>query len=251
MEKKWECAVFDMDGTTLDTVGDLQEAINYAMGQAGLRSDFTLRDAAAFFGSGIRVAAVRALSLERGGALADLERIGTEGDGTVEENAAEADRIAAIFRPYYTAHSEQQTCPYPGVTELLEELRGAGIRTAVVSNKPDAAVQLLCEKYFPSMLDAAMGEQEPDIRRKPAPDMVLKVLEQLGFTPEQAVYIGDSEVDLETAANCGMDCIIVTWGFRSRAFLEAHGARVIADSAGELEKLLLQSREGLQNKPVN
>ena len=245
MEKKWECAVFDMDGTTLDTVGDLRDAINYAMGQAGHRSDFSLQDAAAFFGSGIRVAAVRALCLERGAALADLEQIGTEGDGTVAENAAEADRIAAIFRPYYTAHSEQLTRPYPGVAELLKALRGAGIRTAVVSNKPDAAVQLLCEKYFPSLLDGAMGEQEPDIRRKPAPDMVFKVLKRLGISPERAVYIGDSEVDLETAANCGMDCIIVTWGFRSRAFLEAHGAQEIADSAGELAEMLLQNKEGL------
>ena len=90
-----------------------------------------------------------------------------------------------------------------------------------------------------------MGEQEPDIRRKPAPDMVFKVLKRLGISPERAVYIGDSEVDLETAANCGMDCIIVTWGFRSRAFLEAHGAQEIADSAGELAEMLLQNKEGL------
>ena len=104
---------------------------------------------------------------------------------------------------------------------------------AVVSNKPDPAVQKLTADDFQGLFDLALGEQ-PQIRRKPAPDMVLKALKDLGLTPEQAVYIGDSEIDIQTAENAGLDCLSVTWGFRSKTFLQNHGARFLVDTPEEI-----------------
>ncbi len=144
-------------------------------------------------------------------------------------------RIQDIFRPYYAAHCAIQTGEYTGISQLLRQLRANGIQTTVVSNKPDPAVQKLTADYFQDLFDFSLGEQ-PQIRRKPAPDMVLKALKDLGLTPEQAVYIGDSEIDIQTAKNAGLDCISVTWGFRSKTFLEKHGARFLIDTPEEIAR---------------
>ena len=231
-------AVFDMDGTILDTAEDLRLAMNHAMGETGHRSGFTREDAYFFFGSGVLVAIRRALLRERGAGYEALLDVGTEREAPVsEETARETERIRAVYAPYYQAHCEDHTGPYPGVPEALRALRAAGIRTAVVSNKPDAATRLLAAQRFGGLFDLAVGEHA-GVRRKPAPDMTLSALRRLGVSPAEAAYIGDTEIDLQTAENAGLPCVAVTWGFRSRAFLERRGAEIFADSAEEmLERL--------------
>ena len=214
---RYKAAVFDMDGTILNTLDDLCASLNHAMAETGHRSDFTPGEVGAFFGSGAEEAMARALR--------------TEGGGSTEPE--EARRVFEVFRVWYPAHCEINTRPYPGVLELLTKLRERGVKTAVVSNKLDAAVQALCKTHFPGLFDAHLGEREI-VRRKPAPDMTLAALERLGVPPSEAVYIGDSEVDLLTAENAGTDCVAVSWGFRSRDFLEAHGAARIADDPAAL-----------------
>ena len=212
--------IFDLDGTLLDTLDDLAAATNHALQANGLppRSREEVR---AFVGNGIPKLAARAVP-----------------EGTPPETEA---AVLAELLAYYKIHCREKTGPYPGIPELLSALRDRGIGTAVVSNKADAAVQILCEAYFPGLYDRCVGEK-PDVRRKPAPDSVNAVLAALDVSREAAVYVGDSDVDIQTAANAGLPCVSVTWGFRSRDFLEEHGARVFADSAEELKDLLLQMK---------
>ena len=181
------------------------------------------------------MAITRALAIEKGiASYEQLEYVGQDGDTiTPRVDAQEVRRIQDIFRPYYAAHCAIQTGEYAGISPLLRQLRATGIQTAVVSNKPDPAVQKLTADYFQGLFDLALGEQ-PQIRRKPAPDMVLKALKDSGLTPEQAVYIGDSEIDIQTAENAGLDCLSVTWGFRSKTFLQNHGARFLVDTPEEI-----------------
>jgi phosphoglycolate phosphatase len=139
------------------------------------------------------------------------------------------------FRQHYMEHSLDTTRPYDGIAELLTALKGAGKHTAVVSNKFDAATKALCAHFFPDTIEVAIGEHEAQgIRKKPAPDTVMEALRQLGVTKEGAVYVGDSEVDVQTARNSGLPCISVLWGFRDQAFLEAHGATTFARKPGEI-----------------
>ncbi len=211
-------AIFDMDGTILDTLEDLQDSLNYALAQHGypVRSYVQVRRAV---GNGIRTLIVRSLP-----------------DGT-EEATIEA--VFQTFMPHYQAHCADKTRPYAGINEVILHLRRSGVLCAVLSNKADAAVQSLCASYFPDCFDLAAGER-PGIPRKPAPDAVHSLLETLHIPPEGAVYIGDSEVDFATAQNAGVDCIMVTWGFRDRPELEALGAEVFVDTPKALLPLLLE-----------
>ncbi|MBQ8974982.1 MAG: HAD family hydrolase, partial [Oscillospiraceae bacterium] len=142
---------------------------------------------------------------------------------------------------YYPYHCEIKTRPYDGVSDMIRLLRENGIMTAVVSNKMDKSVQALCVKHFDGLVDVAAGENEPHVKRKPAPDMTKKVMQELGVTPEEAVYIGDSEIDMQTAENSGLKCISVAWGFRTREFLEEHGASMIIDSVDELPDAIMRT----------
>ena len=214
---RYRLAIFDMDGTILDTLEDLAAAGNHALSECGMPQR-TVDEVRQFVGNGIRNYLNLAVP-----------------SGTP---AAEVDRVLEAFTPYYAAHCADRTAPYPGITALLETLRSAGMQTAVVSNKPDYGVQALCGQYFPGLFDAAAGERE-GVRRKPAPDAVDAVLDALQIPREEAVYIRDSDVDIETARNAGMPCISVSWGFRSAAFLQEHGASQIVEDADALEKLLL------------
>ena len=142
-----------------------------------------------------------------------------------------------------------KTAPYEGILPLLKRLKESGLRIGVVSNKFDTAVKGLCERYFPGCIDAAAGEREAEgIRRKPAPDMVFTAAERLGVKREDCLYIGDSEVDLQTAKNAGMDCISVCWGFRDAEFLKQAGATQLVHTPKELEKLLLGESDNLEHK---
>ena len=128
--------------------------------------------------------------------------------------------------------------PFPGVIELIRTLKDAGVKVAVVSNKPDPAVQSLCRDYFPDLFDYAVGEKE-GVKRKPSPDMVRSALAELGVPAEQAVYIGDSEVDIQTAQNAGLDCICVDWGFRTKKDLVRSGAKTIVSTCDEIRNILI------------
>lgn len=212
-------AVFDLDGTLLNTLDDLFVSVNHALRENGC-PERTKDEVRAALGNGMK-ALVHLCAPE--GASPELE-----------------EAIGATFKPHYAAHCEDHTAPYPGIPEMLERLRAAGVRLAVVSNKGDFAVQELIARQFPDAFDAVLGEcEERGIRKKPAPDMVEAAIKRLGAPREGLVYIGDSEVDLATAANVGCDCVICSWGFRSRDQLVADGARTIVDTPDQLGRVLL------------
>lgn len=213
----YQAAVFDLDGTLLDTLTDLYTATNAALAAFGYPPR-TREEVRAFVGNGVGLLIHRALPA-----------------ATPPEREAE---VLAFFREYYAAHCREATAPYPGIPALLRALRDAGVRVAVVSNKFDAAVKDLCRAYFGDAVEVAVGES-PTVRRKPAPDAVLSALRTLGVPLSGAVYIGDSDVDIATAAAAGLPCISVLWGFRDRDFLAAHGAATYAATAEELRALLL------------
>ncbi len=231
---KYKAAIFDMDGTVLDTVRDLAAALNYALYETGHTVSVDYTAAALCFGSGVKVAVQRALAMESGFSREQLLLIGTEKQ-QLPDNASdeEVDRIERVYRPYYQEHSAEQTCEYEGISELLRQLHAAGIKTAIVSNKPHPAVSVLSEKYFPGLFDYAVGEQ-PALRRKPHGDMIEAALKELDIDKEDAVYIGDTEIDILTAMHTGMDCVCVSWGFRDRDFLKSQGAELIVDNMRQL-----------------
>lgn len=232
--KQYDAYIFDMDGTVLNTMDDLKDAVNHSMEKTGHRHDYDGRTTGLLFGSAVKVALTRALLLEEGVDERDLVQVGTPADTLSERiDEAEVDKILEIYKPYYQIHCNDKTRPYDGIMELVRALKRDGRKSAVVSNKPDPAVQKLNEDHFGGIFDYAIGES-PAYARKPAPDMVWKALEVLGVKAENAVYIGDTEVDLETAARCGMDCIAVTWGFRPRYFLEERGAECIVERPDEI-----------------
>lgn len=202
--------LFDLDGTLLDTVQDLTDAVNYIVTKYGYPS-CSREQVMAATGNGARELI--------NGCLPN------------EEATAEFDKILEEFKVYYEAHSCIKTAPYEGMLSLLEKLQAGGCKVGIVSNKPHGAVQELAAKFFPGL--PAFGERA-GIARKPAPDMVFAALEELGVTAEGAVYIGDSEVDVATAKNAHMPLIAVSWGFRGRELLEQCGAVQIADTWEEV-----------------
>lgn len=214
---KYKLAIFDMDGTILNTIDDLAASLNAVLEKSGFPTR-TMDEVISFVGDGLRTL------IERG-----------VPDGSDSETV---DRVLADFKAYYAVHCADRTAPYDGIIELLKNLRTNGCMTAVVSNKVDDAVQELCKKYFDGLFDYAVGERS-GILRKPAPDSVNEVLEKLNVSRENAVYIGDSEVDIKTAENAGMDSIIVEWGFRERDFLLKKGAKTIVSAAKEIENIVL------------
>lgn len=236
----YTAAIFDMDGTILDTLEDLAASLDTALEQTGHKHTFTCRDVGSFFGSGAQVAVTRALAVEANRVTngEQLEAIGSNvGIQELGLDEAEVERVRKAFAAHYSEHCNDHTKPYPGILGLLSALRQSGVVCAVVSNKMDPEVRRLADLHFPGLLDISVGERA-DVRRKPAPDAVLRVAELLEIEPSEAVYIGDSEIDLLTAQNANMPCIAVSWGFRSRAFLEHHHASPIADNANELAELI-------------
>lgn len=206
--------IFDLDGTLLNTLEDLTDSVNYAMEKFGFPVH-TIEEIRSFVGNG---------------APKLIERSIPQG---TENPSYEA--VLAAFKEHYAAHCEDKTKPYEGVMELLAQLKEKGYRMAVVSNKFDGAVKRLCKKYFGSYLETAIGESA-DVKRKPAPDTVYRALHELSCDGSRAVYVGDSEVDIQTAKNASLPCISVTWGFRTEEQLKAAGAE---------EKFMLSSPLGL------
>jgi phosphoglycolate phosphatase len=211
---RYQTYVFDLDGTLLDTLGDLAASTNYALRTHGM-PEHSLDDVRRFVGNGVRVL---------------MERAVPQG---VENPQFEA--AFQTFREHYMQHSLDTTKPYDGILETLETLKAEDCRLAVVSNKMMAATQELCRHFFRDTIEVAIGEHEAQgIRKKPAPDTVNEAFRQLGVGKERAVYVGDSDVDILTARNSGLPCISVLWGFRDRDFLIQHGAETFISAPSEL-----------------
>lgn len=209
---KYESYIFDLDGTLLNTLHDLAASCNYALRACGMK-ERTIDEVRMFVGNGVRMLMVRAIP-------------GGEQNPRFEE-------ALSIFRDHYLHHSLDTTAPYPGIPEMLRTLVDNGKSVAVVSNKFYEATRELVARFFGDIVKVAIGER-PDIRKKPAPDTVVEALRQLGKPRETAVYIGDSDTDIDTARNCRMPCISVLWGFRSRDFLLQHGAQTLVSKPEDI-----------------
>ena len=206
--------IFDLDGTLLNTLGDLGASTNYALRQYGM-PEHTIDDVRRFVGNGV-------------GKL--IERAIPEGLANPQY-----EDVLATFRKHYMLHSLDTTAPYPGIESLLHSLRSHGCNVAVVSNKFYNATVELCRHFFADTVEVAIGERE-NIRRKPAPDTVFEAMRQLGVSGEDTVYVGDSDVDVATARNSGIPCISVLWGFRDRDFLIEHGATTFVNTPEDILK---------------
>lgn len=211
-----KAVIFDLDGTLLDTLGDLTAAVNHGLSACGLPTR-TEAEVRTYVGDGVKMLIARSCPAD----------------------ADEATRAAVLehYLVHYAAHNMDLTAPYDGLLDLLADLRAQGVKTAVVSNKHDHAVQALCAHYFDGLLDAAVGGG--DARPlKPAPDSLLYTMKQLGVDPTDVWYVGDSVQDVMTARNAGVKCVAVTWGFQDRPRLEAENPTLLADTVAELRQVL-------------
>lgn len=209
-----KAVIFDLDGTLLNTLDDLADSTNYALSKFGYPTR-TIEEVRQFVGNGVAKL---------------IERAIPEG-----KNNPNFEKCLAIFKENYAQNMYNKTAPYNGIIEMLSNLKSKGIKIAVVSNKFDLAVKELCKKYFEGFIDFAAGENEAQgIRKKPAPDTVISVLNEFNFASEDAVYVGDSDVDIMTAKNSQMPCISVTWGFRDEKFLLENGATILINAPSEI-----------------
>ena len=211
----YDVYVFDLDGTLLDTLGDLTASVNHALRWAGM-PERTIEEIRWFVGNGVKKLMERAIP-----------------DGL---NNPRFDEVYQEFRDHYLHHGLDTTVPYPGIMELLQALKDEGKQIAVVSNKFYKATEELCQHFFGGLVDVAIGERE-GIRKKPAPDTVEEALRQLNADRTHAVYVGDSDVDIQTARNSGLPCISVLWGFRDQDFLLAHGATTLVVNPSDILSL--------------
>ncbi len=209
-------AIFDLDGTILYTLDDLENSLNFALAAHRFPAR-THDEVRRFVGNGI------SKLIERG-----VPKYATN---------SQTEEVFTTFMEHYRTHCFDTTRPYDGISGLMGALRRKGLRIAVVSNKADGAVKALCDRFFPTLIDYAVGERS-GVKRKPAPDSVFAALDVLCCKPSDGVYVGDSEVDIQTAANAGMDCVSVTWGFKDPDFLLENGAKVLINSPEELLKYI-------------
>ena len=208
----YRTVIFDLDGTLLDTLDDLTASVNFALACFSLPMR-TREEVRAFVGNGIAKLIKRAIGYEH----------------------PRFEEIFQTFREHYGAHCKDNTKEYGGITPLLVALNKQGVQTAVVSNKADFAVKTLAAEYFPDLLQEAVGENEAaGIAKKPAPDSLLAVMKKLNAKGEETVYVGDSEVDIQTAKNAGVDCISVTWGFKDEVFLRENDAKTLVKKPFEI-----------------
>ena len=208
--------VFDLDGTLLDTLTDLAASTNYALRSCGM-PEHSIDDVRRFVGNGVRMLMTRAVP-----------------DG---ESNPRFDEALSVFRQHYMQHCLDTTCPYPGIMDALARLKEKGMMLAIVSNKMQAATEELRQHFFSQYIDVAIGESAA-IRKKPAPDTVNEALRLLGISHDEAIYVGDSDVDIDTARAAMMPCASVLWGFRDRQFLLNHGATRLLSSPEELLSLV-------------
>lgn len=209
---KYDTVIFDLDGTLLNTIEDLTDSVNSVLNKNSYEKR-TIDEVLEFIGNGVKQ--LMTLSLPKGTDIKLIEKCVTE------------------FQSHYSGNMKNKTKPFPGILELLKELKEKNIKIAIVSNKFDSAVKDLNRHYFSDYIKTAVGETK-DIPKKPAPDIVFKALEELGSDLAKSLYVGDSDVDVKTAKNAGLDCAAVTWGFRSRVVLEKENPEYIIDKPFDL-----------------
>ena len=208
--------IFDLDGTLMNTLDDICDSTNYALACCGFPAR-TFNEVRSFVGNGIRLLIERAVP-----ANTEKEKV---------------DEVFNIFKSYYLTHSKIKTAPYPGVVDLLKTLKAKGFKIAIVSNKIQAGVDELVEEMFKGLVDVAVGERV-GYKTKPDPDLVNIAIDTLKIDKKDAVYVGDSDVDVLTAKNSDLDMVAVTWGFRDKDFLESHGATTFIDYPDQLLAVL-------------
>jgi len=208
---RYDAIFFDLDGTVVDSLQDIVDAVNHTMDHFGLPR-YTPEQLKPHLGWGV-------------GHLMH----------SILPDAPEArvEEVLAHYRPYYALHAGDKSQPFDGILPMMARLKGDALALAILSNKPDAAVQPLAKRFFSGLVSLSVGELE-GVRRKPHPDMLESAARELGLDLRRCLYVGDSEVDIDTAANAGIDCACVTWGFRTREQLLAAGARHIFDTPAEL-----------------
>ncbi len=216
--KKYSAVIFDLDGTLLNTLEDLADSVNYALALHGYGKR-SIEEVRMFVGNGIRKLIERAVP-----------------ENTDKEDV---DKVFGTFRQYYLNNMMNKTRPYDGIMDLLDKLQKRGISMGIVSNKYDMGVKGLNKHFFCGYIKVAIGESA-NVAKKPAPDTVYEAVKELGINPENAVYVGDSDVDIATAKNSGLDCISVTWGFRDRNFLKENGASVLVDKPSEILDFVME-----------
>jgi len=210
--------IFDLDGTLLYTLEDLKDSVNFALSKFNYPPK-NLEEIRNFVGNGVKV--LMELSIPQG------------------KNNENFNECLAIFKTHYAQNMYNKTKPYDGIIEMLENLQNLGFKTAVVSNKFDLATKELCKKYFAEKIEIAIGESE-NIRKKPAPDSIFKVMEILNSNKNSTYFVGDSEVDIQTAQNANIKCISVTWGYKDKEFLLKNGAKFLANSPKEILEIISQ-----------
>ena len=208
--------IFDLDGTLLYTIEDLTDSTNFALKHFGYPQR-TLNEIKHFVGNGVRLLIERAIP-----------------NGKDNPNIEEC---LNIFKRHYSENMYNKTKPFDGIIDMLKDMKNKGYKTAVVSNKFDSAVKKLCKKYFNGLIDSAIGQKE-DIEKKPAPDSVIEVMKELNVTKDECIYVGDSEVDIQTAENAGIPCLSVTWGYKNIDFLYQNGAETLIYSPEEILELV-------------
>lgn len=204
--------IFDLDGTLLDTVEDLHISLNYALKAHNLPLK-TKQETTAMLGNGIDILVAKAINSDTTTPIFNS--------------------VFTTFKEYYSQHLNDNTAPYPQIIELLEHLKQQNIKTGIVSNKFDYGVKELHKKFFTNLIDYAQGIDE-NIKKKPSPDAIFAIIDKLNAQNEKNIFVGDSEVDIETAQNANIPCISVSWGFKTKEFLIQHNATHIIDTPLEL-----------------
>lgn len=212
---KYDAIFFDLDGTVIDSLQDIADAVNHTMRRFDL-PQWTAEALKPHLGWGVSTLMKRILP---------------------QASDARREEILDFYRPYYAVHAGDKSRPFEGVVPMLERLHEDGLPLAILSNKPDAAVQPLARQYFAGLMDLSVGEKE-GVRHKPEPDMLEQAAKALGVALARCLYVGDSEVDINTARNAGIDCVCVSWGFRTREQLREAGAKVIIDAPWELVEIV-------------
>lgn len=213
---KYNTIIFDLDGTLLSTLEDIMDSANHALRECGF-PERNLKEINSFVGKGTDYLMKKAVPTNT--PIDNLEK------------------CTEIYRNHYKNNMDNKTAPYDGIIKMLEKLKNNGYKLAVVSNKFDSAVKELCKKYFSEYLEVAIGESA-DVKRKPAPDTALEAMKVLNSKKEDCIYVGDSDVDVKTAHNAGIECIGVSWGFRGRDVLEKEGANYIIDKPEEIFNII-------------
>ena len=206
--------IFDLDGTLLYTLEDLTDSTNYVLEKHGFPKK-TIEEVKTYVGNGVSML---------------IERAIPEG-----VNNPDFENCLSDFKTHYSKNMYNKTKPYDGIIPLLTKLKGNGYKLAVVSNKYDSAVKSLCKKYFPNFIDIAIGSV---VNVKPSPEMVLNIIKKLGVTNDECIFVGDSEVDIQTAKNADIPCISVIWGYKTIDFLYNNGAETIIYTPDELLELI-------------